>query len=410
MWASLLLVLFFSLTCFCSKNPQNLKSLFDAKDYFALRKAIAAVPQNSSDYLFYRGVVASKFNHLDKATPDLERYIRSVAERKNPPMLRDALEQLAEAYARGFRYREASEVYTRLLKEFGPKIKREEREGYENMVALMGAIKDAPRQTVSFRGDSSVEGNLSRMPFGAQEIQLGFDTGADLSLITASLAKKFGLKIFGSKVQVGNVAGQDVPARMGLADEITIGNAVVKNAVFLVFDDKDLFIPPDFQINGIIGLPVIAALGEITVRNDGHIEIPAKPASTGESNLCYEQLKLVLQAAVADQPVPFLMDTGASHSTLYRSFEKKFAKAFEMTQSEKHKVQGIGGYRMVKNFAAKDVQLKIGESTGTFEKIPLLMQTTEGLSKVFYGNLGLDLLKQFTTATFNFRDMTLTVH
>src|SRR4051812_10221734 len=248
------------------------------------------------------------------------------------------------------------------------------------------------------------------MKFGAQEIQLGFDTGADLSIITASLAKKFGFNIFDSKVQVGNVAGQNVPARMGVADEITIGNAAVKNAVFLVFEDKDLFIPPDFQINGIIGLPVIAALGEITVRNDGHIEIPAKPASAGESNLCYEQLKLVLQAEVMGEPVRFILDTGASHSTLYRSFESKFAKNFNMAESEKHKVQGIGGYRMVKNFAAKDVELKIGESTGRFEKIPLLMQKTEALSKMFYGNLGLDLLKQFTSATFNFRAMTLTVH
>src|SRR4051812_27675061 len=172
MRARLLLVLFFSLTCFCSENStKNLKALFDAKDYFALRKAVTTAPETSADYLFYRGVVASKFNRLDEATADLEKYLQSLAETKKPPMLRDALEQLAEAYARGFRYREASNVYGRLLKEFGPKIKREEREGYENMVALMGAIKDAPKQTVEFRGDSSIEGNLSKLPmkFGAQE-------------------------------------------------------------------------------------------------------------------------------------------------------------------------------------------------------------------------------------------------
>jgi hypothetical protein len=50
-------------------------------------------------------------------------------------------------------------------------------------------------------------------------------------------------------------------AAIGVAPFVELGSTIVRNVVFLVFDDQDLTFADGFQIQGILGLPVIKALG-----------------------------------------------------------------------------------------------------------------------------------------------------
>jgi|SRR5580700_477264 predicted aspartyl protease len=64
-----------------------------------------------------------------------------------------------------------------------------------------------------------------------------FDTGAELSVLTESEAKRFGLREHQASVQVGDVNGTLVKRRIAVADELAIGSNLIKHVAFLVLPD-----------------------------------------------------------------------------------------------------------------------------------------------------------------------------
>src|SRR5580700_6173662 len=88
-----------------------------------------------------------------------------------------------------------------------------------------------------------------------------FDTGAELSVLTESEAKRFGLRAHPASVQVGDVNGTQVNTRIAVADELSIGSIRIRHVAFLVLPDNQ----PPFNAQspgsrGLIGIPVLLAL------------------------------------------------------------------------------------------------------------------------------------------------------
>lgn len=117
-----------------------------------------------------------------------------------------------------------------------------------------------------------------------------FDTGADLSVLSESEAKRFGLQIHSASVQVGDVNGTQVPTRIAVADEFSIGSIPVKHVAFLIFPDNQ---PPFDQqapgSRGLIGLPVLLAFRTFAWGADKGFEIGSAPAQrTQHADLCFD--------------------------------------------------------------------------------------------------------------------------
>src|SRR5207237_3830724 len=100
----------------------------------------------------------------------------------------------------------------------------------------------------------------------AQKMDFVFDTGANISTVSASTAQKLGLRIIEADIAVGSSTDIKVKSKLGVAPEIKVGQVTLKNVVFLVLEDKALTFPQiNYQINGIVGFPVIEAFREITL-------------------------------------------------------------------------------------------------------------------------------------------------
>lgn len=394
-------------------QSQNLKELYAGKKYFELRDALQNHPDDrSTELLFYRGAVGNKFNNPQLSITHLKNYLRRAKESEDTDLLIECYEMLADNYLKTYQYRKAAEVYTSMLAKFGHKLDAKKKAEFENAVKLWGALRQAPRQTVVFKGNSVIKkdekGHIP-LEINNQSVAFIFDTGANLSVMTSALAKKLALEVIDAEIEVTAIAGNKVKAKLAVARETKFGHATIHDAVFLIFDDKDLYISEaDLQINGLIGFPMIAALREITFVGDSEVFVPATSAKHGQQNMCLDGLTPLIAGTYRGKRLTFAFDTGASKSFLYPSFYKEYEDEIK-AEYDPHteRVRGAGGYKKIKGYLAKNVVMQFSGHDARFAQIPILAEQTNDKSRHFYGNLGQDLITQFERMTLNFEAMSI---
>ena len=190
-----------------------------------------------------------------------------------------------------------------------------------------------------------------------------------------------------------------------------IGSATLRNAVFLVFDDKNMSFPQiNYQINGIVGFPVIEAFGKISITRGDQILIHSKSAKTDSApNMCLDGLMPMVAATYKNRRMIFAFDTGATTTDFYPAFFKaNEAEIKKASAAQKYKVGGAGGFSEIDAYTVKDVDLSIGGKTARLAKARVFPAQTNEDSRYFYGNLGQDLIKQFERLTLDFRAMQIT--
>lgn len=347
-------IILFALLFYVAAPAQTLEELYKAKQYFDLQDAVNQQTQASANYLFYKAVVANSFNDPKRSTELLLKFLKK--DRAAGRTAREAYELLADNYVKTHQYVKAADTYKMLLEKFADSLESAARESYANLGGLWGALRHEPAQTVSMKGETVIQGTRDKarllniaVEASGQKMDFIFDTGAGLSTMTVSTAQKLGLKIIESDVSVGSSTDINVKSKLAVAPEVRIGNIVVRNVVFLVMEDKTLYVAPiSYQINAIIGFPVIKGLGRVTIgRNDELRFSTSKDATKAGPNMALEGLKPLVAASYNNKRVIFAFDTGATRTTFYPSFysgssEPARAAATEYTLRS----GGAGGIQM----------------------------------------------------------------
>lgn len=390
---------------------EELKDLYDKRQFFDLRDRLREA--KGDDLFFYRGVVENKFNRPDTSIATLKNFIAKPG--KDASLLREAYSLLADNYVKTFRYAEATKTYESILTKFADTLSERERSSYQNVLGLWKGLSGVRPQKATFRGDSQIQmvrervGLMVPVGVGSSTEPFIFDTGANLSTITESMAAKLGLQIIDVPFDVGSITGNTVKARIGVAKELKLGNVTFENVAFIVFPDKALYIEQiKYQINGIIGFPVIKALNEFTLTKELQVNIPVKPGKFTAANLAIDGLMPLIAGVYGGKRLAFAFDTGARMSSLYppffRAFEKEITAAGEASSAS---ITGAGGSKQVSAFKLKDLSIKFGGKTPVFKTVEVLTQETTANSRYFYGNIGRDMIDQFEKMTISFASMSV---
>jgi len=399
-----------------SPDAARLAELYRAQDCFGLRDALAAANGEGGAVLdFYRAAVAVAFGRPDEAIPELRRFLASPEAGTDPERRETAYELLGDAYVRTYRYAEAAEVYATLAGDVATD--GEGRENAANVRGLWGALAGTPAQTVQVPGPVRVatgrdRANLLNVAVSANGETLDFvwDTGANLSTVTESTARAMGFRVLDATVNVGSSTGTMTPAHVGVAPELRIGEATVRNAVFLVFPDSALAFPQiDYQIRGIVGFPVISGFGATTALRTGELVLgDTVAAKEGEQNLCLRGLMPIVAAEHAGERMHFGMDTGAQATSLYPPF---LAARRELVEAggpaTPVQTGGAGGLRQVNAFSLSPLTLAIGGREVTVPEVRVYVDRTTDDSGRLFGNIGQDVIHQFEAMTLDFRRMQL---
>jgi predicted aspartyl protease len=329
-----------------------------------------------------------------------------------------ALCTIADDYAKKFRYADAARVYaeaTRIAKQQNLNSSCDE----AREASRWALLSDAPVQTVTSSGEFTIQGKwdsigLFQVPLTAGAYS-GFwivDSGANLTVISQSVAARMGVEVSGATGTADGWSGAPVSVHVGVIPELRLGSAIFRNVPVLVAADSDLtFTKLDYQIEGSLGLPELAALGRFTVYKDGRIRF-GDGSKTPDGvrrphNLFLEKFAPLISADFGLGDQLFTIDTGAMGTILSAEFynESKPMNSGELLELE---LVGAGGTRVSPAYQMHDVLAKLGGSCANLDTVQVLIQPT-GLPDEFYGNIGQNALNSFASFTFDFNAMQFTV-
>ena len=256
-----------------------------------------------------------------------------------------------------------------------------------------------------------------RVPIKIDGHQSGamLDTGASFSTISTSVATRFGIEMLGHGAKVGSSTRRAVAIRLGIAKRLQIGNAMLKNVVFIVVPDSDLSIPRRLRINSIVGLPALMTLGRLeflysgtpTFLYDVQRNKPTSHSNT-HSNMLLSSLTPLLLVHVPGSGALLRMelDTGSNIATFTKNAITVAPTFFASAKGYVWHVGGVGGVvRERRALRLPEATLVIGGRRVVLKNV--IVSSRESATKD--GVIGANILREGTRWTMDFKTMRLSV-
>jgi predicted aspartyl protease len=410
-----LLTVFCCSFIFCiAREKEHPDSLLARRQFFALRNLLEknATGLNEEKRLYYHCFVDNFFNRLDESNGNIDRMLEKYRSELNSHQAVTLLKMKIDNLVKSYRYNEAWKVATQLLTAYQSSLSADDREEISNEAIIWESLQQAQPQQLTIAENTRITykrdmAGLINIPVSIRDTtnEFVFDTGANISVISESSAKRNGL-IPGEKYfEVVAATGIKVKARTAVAGHMKIGDHIlVKNAVFMVFPDSALTFGP-YKIHGIIGFPVIEQMGEIRI-SAGHLEVPREPVPASLANFGLDKLTPVLNVQFRTDSLPFTFDTGAAATDLNLPFYNKYRDEVNATNSLHDKKFGsAGGSVRISSYKLPDVSLQIAGKTFRLKETPVKTLSVTENDRYYYGNLGQDIMRQFREMVINFRYM-----
>jgi len=386
-----------------AQSMLNEKNYFKARDYIMDHGNELSPAEN----LIMKANVASAFNQPGASNKALklfwQRYLKGA-----PDTVRLELLKLRQNnYARLFEYAEAYKISQQLLSKYSKHLSPADYADISNTAVIWKSLAGCPKQHISITGDTFIKMKRDRAKLANIAVQSNetaadfiFDTGANFCTVTESTAKAFNMRRLKGKVEIGAVTGAKVLSGLAICPVFSMGNVMVKNAVFLVLPDTALAFPQiKYQINGIIGFPVIEGLKEIQILRNDELIVPKRASSSALKNMALEFLTPIYQ--INDEYYTF--DTGATNTMLYRKYlEKHKNEILEENLLQDLKFGGAGGAVTKKGYKI-NFRTVISGKTIDLKNVEVFSNYINDSKDHFYGNIGQDLIKEFDKMTINFR-------
>ena len=398
-------------------SAAELDRLVQDKNYPRLEQELASADLDNTARVYFAGIVADRKNRPLDAIAALEKALPQLRA-GHPKRAAVALRALADDYFMAGRYGQARQAYSDLLEHFAPLLSVAEKQTATDNRNIFALLSGQAPQVVGGEREFTVP--TRRDPIGDIDVPIGvgsstewwiFDTGANQSTISLSTARRLDLVISqGTASTKSGATGKEVPLRVAVIPKLIFGKAVVRNVVALVMDDKDLDINfgenRHYQIQGVLGYPVLSALGSFTLSPEG-IAVRAKTQLSSRSSRLYvEELTPLLEAEVDGHDLLFGLDTGANGATLSAKYLRGFSRQFATLKLRKEDVGGAGGLREVSDYHLPQLVLDVGSASATLKDVSVLTRDL-GLDPLdgLYGNIGQVLLNQFRTCTIDLAGM-----
>ena len=228
------------------------------------------------------------------------------------------------------------------------------------------------------------------------------DTGAWLSVMTESEAKRLGLPIRSGSATLSESSGKGVKVRTTIARNVTIGAVQFQDVSFAVLAGEGE--------GGILGMPIILALGQVKWSNRGTWELagPSQSGAGSSRNVVFSANRLLLATSVSGTRVFGALDTGAIDTDLNENFSIQFPDLVKAGTRQSRDISGLGGTASVASVAVPEVLFQIDTTRAVLRPAHVTLQRTAALGGTCcIGNIGRDLLAQTGEFKLNLSDMTL---
>jgi clan AA aspartic protease (TIGR02281 family) len=233
------------------------------------------------------------------------------------------------------------------------------------------------------------------------------DTGAQITVVSSSLARRIGLNLLHGPVTVHSTTGF-AKGNLAVIDRLHIGAAEVENVPVLVLPDAQLKIADLPQIQAILGLPVLVAFGRVAWLDAGATlalgdDAPSPPP--GSPRLYWHEEGIGVPVSTALGVRGAHLDTGANDTYLRAPAHALLTPAIEATAAwRRGKVGGAGGVMDTNEKVYPQISLDVAGVPMVFRNISLSEADNEGVAR-----LGDDMLERLSSLTLDFETMRIAV-
>jgi len=385
--------------------------LYAAHDFFDLKAMVAADPSRDSEQKrFYTAAVLSAFNQPAAANKLIDALLANNIDTALMPFL---LQMRMENDRRLADYAGALDTERTLIDLY--ERKGDPRLGdAQNTAKLLSALSDVAPQKAARSGDSHI--------ILAQDGKLGYcipvtvgvdpcytlDSGANYSTLMRSEAERLKLKIIPVGMQVTGSHGTPVSADVAVAPSLLLGNVQYDNVVFLVLPDSALSFA-DFTIPGILGYPVFAGMGAVTVHHGHVIDVSKTIPTRRVDDIALDGNDILTQVMVGDHSILCRVDTGADRTVFYKSYYDQYKDEVEKA-GKTYQVHsgGAGGIKTFPSFRLAHMQITVAGRPVKLRNVDVFTVKTAG-QDYLQCNLGRDAFKEYRSYTINLQAMSLTL-
>lgn len=396
----------------------DLNRMLRRRSYLELEKALASdVKLSPEERSLFKGVMANRRNRAADSIKLLQPLVATLsASDKEDAVI--ALSTLADDYEKTFQYSAASDTYAELVQNFSQYMSAEEVRKAQQEVQRWSLLRRAPAQSAEVDGGFKIDTRRNRLGLqqatviiAGQATPVILDTGANISVISQSVAQRLRLKLLPGEATIEGITGDRVLVHAAVIPQLRIGKAKFRNVAVVVVADKDLFLKSvHYALPGSLGFPVLSALGRITFFADQKFGVNLRADNVRPSkNLFLQRLTPIVAATIAGRQELFTVDTGAEGSFLSAHYYDDHPHQFDSKYLDELVLGGAGGTRRIPAYYAHQIDLGFGDACVRLKDVPVLI-TPRGISDdYFYGNLGQTTLRQFSSYTFDFQNMSFSV-
>jgi predicted aspartyl protease len=387
------------------------------KNFLKLRNELESAQGKLSEerMLYYQTYCEQAFGNSEKSNEYADILLSRYKKRLKDSVKAEILGVKSNNYIREFRYKDAVAIYNTLLDKYRKELDSIEADDYRNVMNLFGTVAHVDPQLIHIDQDVKIAAYrnqfnhlMAPVKCGGVEDEFIFDTGANISSVSESCAKKMNLKVLESDVKVGTSTSIDVQTKLAVADSLYVGDILFENVIFLVVNDEEFNFPSvNYQIHGIVGFPVICQMGEIQMCREGTIIVPKEPQKRMLANMFLYGLNPVVQLISEGDTLLVNLDTGARGSELSKKYyedNKEYVETLGELGSSGH--GGAGGFVDIQEYRLKNFHFAVGSKSGVLPEIPVVLKKFD-FNKYFDGNLGQDVFMQFSKMILNFKYMYL---
>lgn len=394
-----------------------LDSLYQQHQYFTLRNDFEQKKGqlNERDKLIMKAKIDAVFGKRELSNLAIDKILEKHQDELPDTLIMELLQTKARNSMLLGHYGEALNA-TQILLQRDSLLTDEEKADHENDRIIYSELRNTPLQAISLKATrlpitKDIAG-LSRIPvvINSMDEDAVFDTGANISVITDSLAASCGMAVMDKSFKVAALSGQQVDAHIAIADSLRMGNTLLTNVVFMVFPKASLSFPQaNYEIGAIIGYPVINALKEVQLIKNTALYIPENVTEHPSSNLALDFLTPIVEVLQDGRSLPFTFDTGASSTQLYAGYYQLHKEEINTSGvPDTVMLGGAGGAQALPIYKVPFAG-NIGEHTFRVDTADVYYNSEMGSHEGVFGNLGQDVLQQYDTLTLNFDQMFLRV-
>ena len=365
----------------------------------------------------YRGILANRDNKPEESIKLLQPLLDKIKSDEHPPEEKMLRKALAEDYLRTGDWTAANQAYLELDYRLGGSMTPEERNEIELPVKLLPLAIHNPPMTVESAGPFTLPYDrdflgLADVPVfvDAESHDWMMDPTAPFNLICRSTAKSVGLKISEASATVHTITGRPIQVHMTVIPRFTIGTVTLRNVTAFVFDDADYYFPQSqYWVRGVLGYPAVSALGSVTVVTQTRIEV--RPGDSEQRLKTGARFYLDGDRVVAALGKPgeermYAVDAGGQQTYLTSRYYAEHSGDFDGKQIQLMAMPGTQKKPPAPAYVADAVTLSIGDRPVTLHYLQVLTQPLNAAAiDDTYGTLGIDVLDEFQSYTFDYKTM-----